>query len=131
MLSLSSTSLALYAPVSVLKFTVNNYNTPFKHSIRTSGENCEKHFAIIYVKGGDSIRKNTDKNLKKATGEIVDMICREVSRVRKKDEFDAKEIKELTSAIKELTALTKAYSEENASSELRVIFEGGESTWAK
>ena len=82
------------------------------------------------MKGGDSIRKNTDKYLRKATDDIVDMICREVSRVRKKDEFDAKEIKELTSAIKEITTLTRSYSEEN-SSELKVIFEGGESSWAK
>ena len=114
----------------VLKFTVNNYNTPFKYSIRTAGEKCEKLLYIIYVKGGDSIKKNTDKSLRKATDDMVDMICREVKRVRKKDEFDAKEIKELTSAIKELTTLTRSYSEDD-NNELKVIFEGGETSWAK
>ncbi len=74
---------------------------------------------------------NTEKELKRACELLARIICARIDELSAGENFQAKEIKELTGIVKDLSAIERYAAEENDSSEVRVIFEGGDVRWAQ
>ncbi len=74
---------------------------------------------------------NTQNELKRACELLARIICARVDELSTDENFQAKEIKELTGIVKDLSAIERSMAEEADSSEVRVIFEGGDIKWAQ
>lgn len=79
-------------------------------------------------------RKSTDKKLRNAISVMVDIIADEAASMKKEDERNIKQFKELTGAAKELAAVIKTLDgdmpSETERSVINVIFGEEESKWA-
>lgn len=88
----------------------------------------------MYGKGVISIsRKSTDKKLLRAVSAIADIVSKEAELMKNADEIDLKELKELTTAAKELAAISKALNSNDIDERcgIAVIFDSEEAKkWA-
>ena len=77
--------------------------------------------------------KTTDKKLRRAIASMVEIIANEASEMKKGEERNLKQLKELTGAAKELATVIKTLeneSENEGSSVIRVVFGEEEKQWA-
>ena len=73
---------------------------------------------------------NTENELKRAYGLIARIICKKVEELEASGSFQVKDLKELTSVVKDLSAIERVMADDTAS-EIKVIFEGGDVKWAQ
>lgn len=77
--------------------------------------------------------KTTDKKLRRAIASMVDIIADEASEMKRDEERNLKQLKELTGAAKELATVIKTLENEGeneGSSVVRVVFGEEEKKWA-
>ncbi len=94
------------------------------------------HISYPHRKGDEPLKKKTaDEKLQAAVSVIADIISSEASTMKRNDERDIKQLKELTGAAKELAAVIKALEKddtEDGSGETRISIAFGEESfkWA-
>ena len=74
---------------------------------------------------------NTENELKRASESLARMIFQKIDALGRDSSFQTKEIKELTAIVKDLSAIDRSLSDDDAASEIRVVFEGGDEGWAR
>lgn len=73
---------------------------------------------------------STESELKLASESLAKMICQRIDALSVGTP-EAKEIKELTAIVKDLSAIDRSLSDGGEAAEITVIFEGGDEKWAK
>ncbi|MBQ5332317.1 MAG: hypothetical protein IJ389_02915 [Clostridia bacterium] len=77
--------------------------------------------------------KKTDKKLRSAIATMVDIVAKEATAMKKEEERNLKQLKELTGAAKELATVIKTLDsddEKDNASVINVIFGEEEKDWA-
>ena len=74
---------------------------------------------------------STENELKRAYDLIARIICKKVEELDASDSFQVKDLKELTSVVKDLSAIERVMSDGSDTSEIKIIFEGGDVKWAQ
>ena len=79
-------------------------------------------------------KKSTDEKLQSAISVIADIISSEATTMKKYDERDIKQLKELTMAAKELAAVIKSLEKEATTDQnetkISISFEEEKEAWA-
>ncbi len=79
-------------------------------------------------------KKSTDEKLQSAISVIADIISSEAATMKKYDERDIKQLKELTVAAKELAAVIKSLEKEETANQnetkISISFEEEKEAWA-
>ncbi len=78
-------------------------------------------------------RKTTEKKLRTAVSVIADIISSEASALKKENDRDIKQLKELTGAAKELAGVIKTLEREDDTDKtavINVVFGEEEEKWA-
>lgn len=72
-----------------------------------------------------------ETELRRATDLLARIICKRIDALELNDTFQAKELKELTGIVKDLSSIERSLTDEENSSDIKVIFEGGDTKWAQ